>query len=168
MTTITAIDKDFLCFAVAQARARVRGTRHRILGNDARRITFPDESFACVTSNFAFSHIERYDLAVREVFRVTTAGGILLASETRHEALVQTFTKRQNIRLALNISIMFCRLSRVHVIQKPEVRLWEMELRRNGYMAVIADRPEQPVIGIRVPKLLGLPRRKWCEVRPLS
>ena len=97
---ITGLEVDFLCLAVARQRARMNDRNHQLIGADARRMCLPDQSFDCVTSNFAYWHIDRFEFAATETFRVLRPGGMLLACETDHQEMVSGLTRLQSLDLA--------------------------------------------------------------------
>ena len=51
---------------------------------DLESIKYPDSSFDCVLCTEALEHVGRYDVAIREIFRVTKPGGYVILSFQNH------------------------------------------------------------------------------------
>jgi SAM-dependent methyltransferase len=55
----------------------VRNGLYRIIKGDVRQLPFKDESISAILSITAFEHVNNFDVALREMYRVLKPGGIL-------------------------------------------------------------------------------------------
>jgi demethylmenaquinone methyltransferase / 2-methoxy-6-polyprenyl-1,4-benzoquinol methylase len=81
--TIVAVDFALGMLAVARAKLRRADPQERVrlAAADALQLPFADRTFACVTSAFLLRNLADLELGLREMTRITRAGGRVVALE---------------------------------------------------------------------------------------
>lgn len=83
VSEVTGLDMVPEMLQLGERKAQRQGLQERVhfVRGDALSLPFPDQSFDCVTTGFTLRNVADVSLAVREMLRVTRAGGRLAVLE---------------------------------------------------------------------------------------